>query len=82
MVKEVALYYLLRIKTRKTNDDISLCQSHHIEKVLKTLNYCDVPSVRTPHNPSIHLKKNKGSTIFQTEYAKIIENVMFLRNYG
>ena len=37
--------------------------------------------VRTPYNPSIHLKKNKESRVIQTEYAKIIGNVMFLMNY-
>jgi len=36
---------------------------------------------RTPYEPNTHLKKNKGSSIFQIEYAKIIGSVMFLMNY-
>ena len=37
--------------------------------------------VRTPYDPSIHLKKNKGSSVSQNEYAKIIASVMFLMNF-
>ena len=36
--------------------------------------------MRTPYDPSIHLKKNNGSSVSQTEYAKIIGSVMFLMN--
>ena len=37
--------------------------------------------VRTPFDPSIHLKKNRGSSVSQVEYAKIIGSMMFLMNY-
>jgi len=37
--------------------------------------------VRSSYDPSIYLKKNKGSSVSQIEYAKIIESVMFLMNY-
>ena len=37
--------------------------------------------MRTPYDPSIHLRKNKESSVSQTEYAKIIGSVMFLMNY-
>ena len=36
--------------------------------------------MRTPYEPSIHLKKNRGSLVAQFEYAKIIGSVMFLMN--
>ncbi|KAK4394240.1 hypothetical protein Sango_1894800 [Sesamum angolense] len=36
---------------------------------------------RTPYDPSICLKKNKGDSVSQAEYAKIIGSVMFLMNY-
>jgi len=48
---------------------------------LKRFNSFDVVHVRTPFDPSIHLKKNKGSCVSQVEYAKIIGSVMFLMNY-
>ena len=56
------------------------CQSHYIEKILKKFNCYDELPVRTPYDPSIHLKKNNGSSVSQTEYAKIIGSVMFLMN--
>ena len=33
------------------------------------------------YDPSFHLKKNKGDSISQKQYAKIIGSVMFLMNY-
>ena len=38
--------------------------------------------VRTPYDPSIHLKKNKEAIVSQIEYAKIIGSVMFLMNFA
>ncbi|KAL0463607.1 UNVERIFIED_CONTAM: Retrovirus-related Pol polyprotein from transposon TNT 1-94 [Sesamum latifolium] len=37
--------------------------------------------LRTPYDPSICLKKNKGDSVSQADYAKIIGSVMFLMNY-
>jgi len=72
---------ILGIKIRKTNDGFSLCQSHYIEKVLKKFNCFDVLPVRTPYDPIIHLKKDKGPSRSQIKYAKIIGSVMFLMKY-
>jgi len=69
------------IKIQKTNTGFSLPQSHYIDKILKKFNQFDVTPVRTPHDPSIHLKKNKGFSVSQIEYAKIIEGVVFLMNF-
>ena len=49
--------------------------------MLKKFDCFDVVRVRTPYHPSIHLKKNKESSISQTGYAKIIGSEMFLLNY-
>ena len=48
---------------------------------MKNFDYFNVNPVRTPYDPSIHLRKNKESSVSQTEYAKIIGSVMFLMNY-
>ncbi|TYK15379.1 ty1-copia retrotransposon protein [Cucumis melo var. makuwa] len=37
--------------------------------------------LRTPFNAIKHLKKNKGDSVSQLEYAKIIGSVMYLMNY-
>jgi hypothetical protein len=68
-------------KIQKTDAGFSLSQSHYIEKMLKKFNQFDVTPARTPYDPSIHLKKNKGSSVSQNEYAKVIGSVMFLMNF-
>jgi len=72
---------ILGIKIHKINTGFSLSQSHYIEKMLRKFNLFDVTPVRTPYDPGIHLKKNKGSSVSQNEYTKIIESVMLLMNF-
>ncbi|CAJ2637428.1 unnamed protein product [Trifolium pratense] len=61
-------------------DKVNDAFAHYIEKILKKFNCYDELPVKTPYDPSIHLKKNNGSSVSQTEYAKIIGSVMFLMN--
>ncbi|XP_075074799.1 secreted RxLR effector protein 161-like [Nicotiana tabacum] len=61
--------------------DLEEVDPHYIEKILKRFDCFDVAPVRTPYDPSIHLRKNKESSVSQTEYAKIIDSVIFLMNY-
>ena len=49
-------------------------------KYFKKFNHFNCDPVRTPYEPSIHLKKNRGSLVAQFEYAKNIGCVMFLMN--
>ena len=72
---------ILGVKVTKTSNGFSLSQSHYVEKVLKKFNSFDVVPVKTPYDASIHLKKNKGNSVSQSEYAKIIGSLMFLMNY-
>lgn len=72
---------ILGVKIRKTENGFSLCQSHYIEKMLKRFDSFDVVPARTPYDASMSLKKNKGESVSQSEYAKIIGSVMFLMNY-
>ena len=71
---------ILGIKIIRNSEGITLSQSHYVEKVLKIFNHFDCGHVRTPYDPSIHLKKNRGSPVAQSEYVKIIGSVMFLMN--
>ena len=73
-------YLILCIKIIWNNAGLTLSQSHYSEKVLKKFNHYDYDPVRSPCDPSIHLKNNNGSLISQFEYAKIIGSVMFLMN--
>ena len=74
-------YVILGMKLRKTKSFFSLSQSYCIEKMLKRFNSFDVVPVRTPYDSSIHLKKNRGPSVSQVEYAKIMGSLMFLMNY-
>ena len=49
--------------------------------MLKKFDCCDVVPLKTPYDPSIHLKKIKESSVSQIEYAKIIGSIIFLMNY-
>ena len=71
----------LGVKIKRTLNGFCFCHSHYNEKMLKIFDYFDVVLLRTPCHPSIHLKKNKESSVSQTKYAKIIGSVMFLMNY-
>ncbi|KAA0055836.1 ty1-copia retrotransposon protein [Cucumis melo var. makuwa] len=72
---------ILGVKIRKNKTSLSLCQSHYVEKILKKFDSFDVSPVRTPFDASKHLKKNKGDSVSQPEYANIIGSVMYLMNY-
>ncbi|KAA0059862.1 Retrovirus-related Pol polyprotein from transposon TNT 1-94 [Cucumis melo var. makuwa] len=61
---------ILGVKIRKNENDLSLCQSHYVEKILKKFDSFDVSPIRTPHDASKH--KNKGDNVSQPEYTKII----------
>ncbi|XP_075095193.1 uncharacterized protein LOC142173494 [Nicotiana tabacum] len=56
----------LGIKIKRTANGFSLSKSHYIKKMLKRFDCFDVAPVRTPYDPSIHLRKNKESSISQT----------------
>ncbi|KAL0551779.1 hypothetical protein IC582_010868 [Cucumis melo] len=72
---------ILGVKNRKNKINLSLCQSHYVEKILKKFDSFDVSPIRTPFDASKHLKKNKGDSVSQPEYAKIIGSLMYLINY-
>ena len=73
---------ILGIKIKRIENGFSLNQSHYIEKLLRKFDSFDVVPVRTPYDPSVHLKKNTSElSVSQFKYAKIIGSVMFLMNY-
>ena len=72
---------ILGVKIEKNENDLSLSQSHYNEILLKKFDSFDVSLVRTPYDASKYLKKNKGESVSQPEYAKIIGRVMYLMNH-
>lgn len=71
---------ILGIKIQKTEHGFLLNQSHYVEKILRRFNCFDLVPVKTPFDPSSHLKKNTDASVSQEEYARIMGSVMYLMN--
>ena len=67
---------ILGFKIKSTGNGFSLCQY----KKFKMFYCLDVIPVRNNYDPRINLRKNKESSVSQTDYAKLIGSVMFLMN--
>ncbi|KAI3825040.1 hypothetical protein L1987_06515 [Smallanthus sonchifolius] len=68
---------ILGIRIKRSNTNISLTQSHYIEKVLRKFNHWDCSSVSTPIDSNIKLLPNKGNSVSQLQYAKVIGSLMY-----
>lgn len=68
---------ILGIKITRTDNGISLNQSHYVEKILRKYNYFDCKPASTPCDPSVKLFKNTGDSVRQTEYASIIDSLRY-----
>ena len=71
---------ILGIKFSKTSEGLVLSQSHYIEKGLEKFKKYDVKPKKTPIDVSFHLAKNKGTSISQLEYSRIIGSLMYIMN--
>ena len=71
---------ILGIKLTKLKTGFRISQEHFIVKILRKFNFYDSKPVSTPYDGSLHLKKNNGSAVSQTEYAQIIGSLMYLMN--
>nr|GEV77999.1 hypothetical protein [Tanacetum cinerariifolium]GEV80623.1 hypothetical protein [Tanacetum cinerariifolium] len=68
---------ILGIKVKRTNDQISLSQSHYIEKILTKFQQLHKKESNLPFEPSVHLEKNSGRAVTQLEYASVIGCLMY-----
>jgi hypothetical protein len=68
----------LNIKVNKTDNGMTLMQSHYVEKVLSRFGFLDSKPSLTPYDPSIILRKNKGQGRDQLRYSQIIGSLMYL----
>ena len=69
---------ILGIKIIKSPDGLILSQSHYLDKILGKYNKDDSGIARTPMDISQHLSKNKGESVNQVEYARVIDSLMYL----
>ena len=55
-----------------------LSQSHYVDKILEKFNPGDTSVAQTPIDTSQHLSKNRGESVAQLEYSRIIGSLMYL----
>nr|GEV95598.1 hypothetical protein [Tanacetum cinerariifolium] len=72
---------ILGIKVKRTNDQISLSQSHYIEKILTKFQHLHIKESNVPFEQSVHLEKNYGRAVAQLEYASFVGYLMHAAHY-
>ena len=55
-----------------------LSQSHYVDKILEKFNPEDTSVAQTLIDTSHHLSKNRGESVAQLEYSRIIGSLMYL----
>ncbi|GKC51604.1 zinc finger, CCHC-type containing protein [Tanacetum coccineum] len=61
---------ILGIRIKHESNEIAICQSHYIKKVLKKFNYFGCTLVSTPIDTSEKLMPNNGQAVSQHEYSR------------
>ena len=69
---------ILGVKITRISDGLVLSQTHYVDKILEKFNKNDSGIARTPLDNSFHLSKNRGESISQVEYSRIIGSLMYL----
>ena len=69
---------ILGIKIIRTLDELMLSQSHYVDNILRKFDK-DKPGIaRTPVYVTLHLSKNKGESVSQVEYSRVIGSLIYL----
>nr|AAX95300.1 hypothetical protein [Oryza sativa Japonica Group]ABA92639.2 retrotransposon protein, putative, Ty1-copia subclass [Oryza sativa Japonica Group] len=58
--------------------DVTLVQSHYVDKVLSRFGYSDCKPATTPYDPNVLLRKNRRIARHQLRYSQIIGSLMYL----
>ena len=69
---------ILGIKIKRTSNRLILSQSHHVDNILENFDKDDSGIARTPVDVTLHFSKNKGESVSQVEYSKVIGSLMYL----
>ena len=72
---------ILEIKIIRTSYGLILSQSHYVDNILGKFDKDNSRIARTLVDVTIHLSKNKGKSIFQVEYSRVIGSLMYLMSY-
>ncbi|KAJ9538566.1 hypothetical protein OSB04_031299 [Centaurea solstitialis] len=68
---------ILGIKFRRSESEISLSQSHYIEKILTKFQHLNIKEFNTPFDSCVKLEKYSGRAVAQLEYASAIGCMMY-----
>ena len=69
---------ILGVKITRTQSGLILSQTHYVDKILEKFAKGDTSIARTPIDTSQHLRKNRGDSVNQVEYSRIIGSLMYL----
>ena len=71
---------ILGIKIIRASDGLMLSQSHYVDNILGKFDKNNSGIARTLVDLTPHLSKNKGESVSQVEYSRIISSLMYLMN--
>ena len=69
---------ILGIKIKRTSDELILSQSHYVDNILGKFYKDNSGIAKTLVDVTLHLSKNKGKSVSQVEYSRVIGNLMYL----
>ena len=69
---------ILGIKNKRTSDGLILSQSHYVDIILGRFDKDNSGISRTPVDVPLHLSMNKGESVSQVEYSRVIGSLMYL----
>ncbi|KAJ9547348.1 hypothetical protein OSB04_019891 [Centaurea solstitialis] len=68
---------ILGIKVKRTGSQISLSQSHYIQKIPTKFQHLNIKEFNTPFDSCVKLGANSGRAVAQLEYASAIGSMMY-----
>ncbi|KAJ9536248.1 hypothetical protein OSB04_un000581 [Centaurea solstitialis] len=68
---------ILGIKVKRSESQISLSETHYIEKILTKFQHLNIKEFNSPFDSSVKLEKNSGRVVAQLEYASAIGCMMY-----
>ena len=69
---------ILGIKIIRTSDGLILSQSHYVDNILGKFDKDNFGVGRTPVDVTLYLSKNKGESVSQIDYSRVISSLMYL----
>ena len=69
---------ILGIKIKRTSYGLILSQSHYVDNILGKFDKDNSGISKTLVDATLHLSKNKGESVSQVEYSKVIGSLMCL----